>query len=500
MIIEALYHIVPPHKKPLLQGNSLFVREIGNIGYKKGVTALMEKPADHGPSKRVALFVSTVSSFLSAFMSSSIIVALPSIAKEFSLNAILLSWIPTSQILATAVFLVPIGRIADIHGSKRIFTYGIFTIMVASLLSAYATSGTMLLSFRVLQGLGNAMTFSTGIAILTSIYPADQRGKVLGINVSAVYLGLSLGPFIGGILTQQFGWRSIFLVIVPLGLLVFAAVLGKLEGEWKGAQGEKFDLIGSLIYGAAIVSLMSGFSQLPAMTGVGTIAAGIVGAWIFIRWEMRVDSPILDMNLFKKNTVFAFSNLAALINYGATFAVAFLLSLYLQHVKGFSPQLAGLVLVSMPVVQAVFSPLAGKLSDKIEPRLIVSAGMALTTLGLVFLEFVDQDTAIPYILVSLVILGFGFAFFSSPNTNAIMSSVDQKFYGIASATVATTRQMGMMISMGIVMLIFTLHLGGTQIKPENYPAFIESLRTAFVVFTILCFGGIFASLARGKVH
>lgn len=460
----------------------------------------MEKPTDHEASKRVALFVSTLASFLSSFLSSSIVVALPSIGREFSLNAILLSWIPTSQILATAVVLVPVGRIADIYGSKRVFTYGIFTITVASLLSAYATSGAMLLSFRALQGLGNAMMFSTGIAILTSVYPAHQRGRVLGINVSAIYLGLSMGPFIGGILTQQFGWRSVFFVIVPLGLLVFGMVLWKLKGEWTGAKGKEFDFIGSLIYGAAIVALMYGFSQLPSMTGARAIAAGMVGVWAFIRWEMRVKSPILDMNLFRKNAVFAFSILAALINYGATFAVTFLLSLYLQHVKGFSPQLAGLVLVSMPIVQASFSPLAGRLSDKIEPRVIVSGGMALTTIGLALLEFLGRDTAILYVLLSLAILGFGLASFSSPNTNAIMSSVDKKFYGVASATVASTRQMGMMVSMGIVMLIFTLHLGGTEIKPENYPAFLESLQTAFFVFTILCFGGIFASLARGKVR
>jgi EmrB/QacA subfamily drug resistance transporter len=434
--------------------------------------AVMKHTADNGVSKRVALLVSTI----------------------------LLSWIPTSQILATAVILVPIGRIADIYGSKRIFTYGILITTVSSLLSAYANSGVMLLVFRVLQGMGNAMTFSTGIVILTSVYPIEERGKVLGINVSSVYLGLSLGPFLGGILTQQFGWRSTFLVIVPLGAMVFAAVMWKLKGEWRGAKGKKFDLPGSMIYGAAIVSLMYGLSQLPSASGVGAIAAGAMGTWIFIRWEMRVDSPLLDMDLFRKNTVFAFSNLAALINYGATFAVAFLLSLYLQHIKGFSPQLTGLVLVSMPVVQTVFSPLAGKLSDKVEPRLIVSAGMAFTTVGLLLLRFLDKETSLVYILVSLAILGFGFALFSSPNVNAIMSSVAQKSYAIASATLATTRQMGMMLSMGVVMLIFTLHMGGTEIKPENYPDFLGSVRTAFDVFTVLCFGGIFASLARGKVR
>ncbi|GAH61757.1 unnamed protein product, partial [marine sediment metagenome] len=225
-----------------------------------------------------------------------------------------------------------------------------------------------------------------------------------------------------------------------------------------------------------------------------------LGILIFIRWEMKVKSPVLNIELFKNNPVFTFSNLAALISYSATFAVAFLLSLYLQYTKGLNPQNAGLILLSMPAMQAIFSPLAGRLSDRIEPRIIASVGMGLTTIGLVLLIFLDQNTAIEFILVSLIILGFGFALFSSPNTNAVMSSVDKRFYGVASATLATMRQIGMMLSMGIAMLLFALFIGRVEITPEYYPAFVSSLKIAFVIFAILCFGGIFASLARGKIR
>jgi len=209
---------------------------------------------------------------------------------------------------------------------------------------------------------------------------------------------------------------------------------------------------------------------------------------------------VLDIDLFRQNRVFAWSNVAALINYAATFAVAFLLSLYLQYVKGLSPQGAGFVLVASPVVQAIFSPSAGRLSDRIEPRIVASTGMGLTALGLLLLVFVTEQTGLGFIVGSLALIGFGFALFSSPNTNAVMGSVEKKCYGVASAILATMRQTGMMLSMGLVMLIFAVYLGRVQITPEYHAAFLKSMHTAFIVCTVLCLGGIFASLTRGKVR
>ncbi len=455
---------------------------------------------DEGVSKKVVLLVVTIASFTTPFMGSSINIALPPIGREFAIDAVLLAWIPTSYLLAATVFVLPLGRIADIYGRKRIFMYGIFIYTISSLLAVTSTSAIMLILFRIPQGIGGAMIFGTGVAILTSVYPVEERGRALGINVAAVYLGLSLGPFLGGLLTQHFGWRSIFLVNLPLGLTIITLLFWKLKGEWAEAKGEKFDLSGSVIYGFAIVAMMWGLSLLPETLGVGVIAIGILGIIAFVWWETRTASPILNMGLFKNNRVFAFSNLAALINYSATFAVAFLLSLYLQYTKGFSPQTAGMVLVSMPAVQAIFSPLAGRLSDRIAPQILASAGMALTTIGLILLTFLSQNTAIGFILVSLMVLGLGFAFFSSPNTNAIMSAVESRTYGVASATLATMRQVGMMLSMGIAMLIFAIYIGRVEITPEYYSIFLESTKIAFVIFAALCFVGIFASLARGRAE
>jgi len=451
-------------------------------------------------SKGYVLVAATLAAFLTPFMGSAINVALPTIGDEFEMDAVLLGWVATSYLIAAAMFLVPFGRIADIHGRKKVFTFGIVLYTIASLLCALATSGIMLIAFRVLQGFGGAMIFGTGAAIITSVFPVGERGRALGINVAAVYLGLSVGPFVGGILTQHFGWRSVFIANVPLGLLVLAFVLWKLKGEWATARGEKFDLPGSIIYSAMLVAVMYGFSLLPELTGVWLILVGILALAAFIWWELRVPSPVLNMGLIRHNMVFAFSNLAALINYSATFAVSFLLSLYLQYIKGFSPQTAGAVLVAAPVMQAIFSPLAGRLSDRVEPRIIASAGMSLTVVGLSLFVFLNNETPLAYIVGGLVLLGFGFALFSSPNTNAVMSSVENRFYGVAAAMLATMRQVGMTLSMGIAVLLFAVYIGREQITPEYYDLFLKSARAAFIVFACFCFGGIFASLARGRVR
>ena len=460
----------------------------------------MDDPGGNGTGKGMVLLVATMASFLIPFMGASVIIALPSIGRELSLDAVTLGWIATAYLLASASLLVPFGRIADIHGRKKVFTCGIVIFTFSSLLSGMASSAAMLISFRVLGGIGAAMIAGTGVALLTSVFPANERGRALGINVAAVYIGLSLGPVLGGVLTQHFGWRSIFFVNVLLGLVVIAVIVRKLKGEWAEAKGERFDSGGSIIYSLALVALIYGFTLLPTLLGVSLIVAGVIGFSAFVKWEMKAISPLLDINLFRNNRVFTFSNLAALINYSATFAVTFLISLYLQYVKGFNPGSAGLILVAMPAIQAIFSPLAGRLSDRIEPRIIASAGMALTTAGLAIFIFLNEKTPLELIIGNLTLMGFGFALFSSPNTNAVMSSAPKTAYGVASAMVATMRQIGMVLSMGVAMLMFALYIGRVQITPEYYPLFQESMQTSFIIFAILSLGGIFASLARGKVR
>ncbi len=451
-------------------------------------------------NKTYALIITSLASFLTPFMLSSVNIALPKIGDEFSLNAILLSWIATSYTLASAMFLVPFGRIADIYGRRKVFSYGIIVYTLASALCAISVSAFMLIISRVIQGIGGAMIFGTSVAILTSTYPPNERGRVLGINVASVYIGLSLGPTLGGVMTQQLGWRSIFIANVPFGVFISIFAFWKLKEEHIRSTEEKFDFPGSLIYGIMLVSIMYVFSKLPEIKGIILISIGIIFVIAFIEWELRTSFPVLNLTLFRNSKVFAFSNLAALINYSATMAVGFLLSLYLQYIKGLSPQKAGFVLLSQPIMQAIFSPFAGKLSDRIEPRIVASIGMALSMFCLFFLAFIANETLLIFIIVILMFLGFGFALFSSPNTNAIMSSIEKRFYGVASGTLATMRLVGGMLSMGIVMIIFTLYMGKVKITPEHYQAFLISAKTAFVIFAILCFFGVLSSLARGKVR
>jgi EmrB/QacA subfamily drug resistance transporter len=451
-------------------------------------------------AQRAALIAATLTSFLTPFMDSATNVALPMISREFGMDAILLSWIRVAYLLAAAMFLVPFGKIADIYGRKRIYSYGTAVFTLAALLIGLSTSGTMLIAVRIVQGFGSAMIFGTGVAILTSVFPPGDRGRVLGINVAAVYVGLSIGPSIGGVLTEQLGWRSIFFVTVPLGLIALGFVLWQLKGEWAEAKGERFDLAGSVIYALALVALMVGVSQLPGITGAGLMGLGVLGLGMFGAWEMRARYPVLHIDLLVTNRPFAFSNVAALINYSATSATAFLLSLYLQYIKALTPQQAGLVLIAQPIVQATLSPLTGRLSDRIEPRIVASIGMGFTALGLALLVFVTAATPLWAIIIRLVLLGFGFALFSSPNMNAIMGSVQRRFYGVASGMLGTMRLMGQMFSQGIATLLFALYIGRVEITPESYPLFLSSVKTAFAIFAVLCVGGIFASLARGKVR
>jgi EmrB/QacA subfamily drug resistance transporter len=411
-----------------------------------------------------------------------------------------MGWIVTSFILTSAIFIVPFGRLADIYGRRKIFLIGLVSVTIASLFATFATSAGQLIIFRVIQGISSAMIFGTSVAILTSSYPPRDRGRVLGINVSAVYVGLAAGPFIGGIITNNLGWRYIFIFSVLLGIIGSLLALWKLTEEWEPAGKEKFDLTGSVIYAIMLLSLMYGLSLLPSINGGIFLLGGILGLVIFIWWESNNKSPVLNIRMFRTNLVFTMSNLAALINYSATFAISFLLSFYLQYIKGFDPQTAGLILIAQPLVQAILSPVAGKLSDKIEPGIVASSGMGLCAIGLIIFNFLTPDTSMIYVIVGLLIMGIGFALFSSPNTNAVMSSVEKRFYGVASGMLGTMRLTGQMMSLGIAMLIFSIFIGRVQITPEYFGALMSSIKAAFIVFAILCIIGIPLSLKRGNMR
>ena len=450
--------------------------------------------------RRTALTVVCLGAFITPLMLSAVNVAIPTIAQGLQMDAITASWVPLAYLLSSGVFLLPFGRLGDMYGRKKMFLSGMTTVTVASILASFAQSPLLLILCRALQGMGAAMLFGTGIAILSSVYPPEKRGKVLGLSVSSVYLGLTCGPFAGGWVTQQFGWRSVFIFHIPVVVLVIILGLVNLKGEWRGPAGQKFDVPGAFIYGAAVVALMYGFSILPATAGFVLVLLSGIGFVVFFRYEKRLQHPLFNVNLFSGNPVLTYSCVAALIMYSSTFSVTFLMSLYLQNIREFTPQLAGLIMISQPLVMTLFSPLAGRLSDRHEPRLIASSGMGMTAIGLALLAVAGPLTPTGLIVVTLMLVGLGFALFSSPNTNAILSSVDGKYLGAASGTVATMRVIGQMFSMGIVTLVFALMLGPVQFTPERHGQLLASINASFIAASLLCLAGVYFSLKRGNLR
>ncbi|CUH94765.1 hypothetical protein P22_0831 [Propionispora sp. 2/2-37] len=447
----------------------------------------------------VTLIIVMAASFLTPFMGSSVNLAIPSIGAEFGGDTFLLSWVITAYLLSSTAFLLPFGRLADIVGKKKIFLIGISFFSVSTVMLALAWSMWTLIFFRICQGVASSMIFSTGIAIVSLVYPPEKRGRAMGLNVAVVYLGLSLGPVVGGGLNHYFGWRSIFAVTAAISVFALALALWRLKGEWKGAQDEPFDTAGSLGYVLAMAALLYGFSSAAETEWAKYVfGLGLLLFLFFLYYERRQPYPILNLGLFRRNVVFLFSNLAAMINYSATFAVGFLLSLYLQIVKGYDSQMAGMVLLAQPLLMAAFSPFAGRLSDRTEPRIVASLGMGLCTLGLLLFIFLTEVTPLWLVMANLGMIGLGFALFASPNNNAIMGAVEKQYYGVASSILSSMRLVGQTVSMAIVTLL--LSAGNTGVEKGSDQLLLTSSRTAFLIFTVISAAGILASLARGKVN
>jgi MFS family permease len=447
----------------------------------------------------VVLVISTATSFIMPFMVAAINIAIPTMREEFSLEAWVTAWVGTIYFLSIAMVQVPCGRLADIYGRKKLFIIGLLVTILASFLGMFAHSVPLLFISLALMGAGSGVMFNNSISILTSVFPSDMRGRVLGISTAGTYTGLSAGPYIGGVLTQAFGWQSIFILSAVMSIVLLLLVFYALKGEWREAEGESFDIVGSVTYAIAIALFIYGFSSLPQVLGAILLVVGIGGFVFFARWEARTDSPVFELSLFQKNRVFFFSNLAMFISYIATFAINFLLSLYLQEIKALTPDRAGLVLITASVLMAVFTPISGRVSDKIEPRLVASVGMSLNCIALFLLVFINAGTPIWYIIIALAINGLGIGIFSSPNTNAIMGAVERKSLGVAAGTLGTMRTAGMMVSMSIVMILFSLYIGEAEIVPKYYPEFLTSARTGFIILTAFSVLGLLSQLAARRV-
>ncbi|WP_409200600.1 MFS transporter [Methanobrevibacter sp. DSM 116169] len=450
------------------------------------------------PSKKnIILIVAGLATFFSAFITTSITVALPTIASQFQIDAIVQTWIATIFLLSVAICSAPFGKISGRLGLKKFLMLGVSTVIIACLGAALSTSAEILLFFRAIQGVGSAMISVSTVALISQAMPFEERGKAIGINISCVYIGLTLGPVIGGIITQNFGWHGMFLIVIPLLLIDLLLAYFKIDQEWKMGDKEPFDYIGTFLYAIGILLAIYGFTTINTLEGVILTIIGLIILAIFARYELSQKTPVFEVKLFK-DVHFTSATLAALISYLATFVVTYIITYHLQYIKGMDPQTSGIILIVTSGLMAIIAPFSGRLSDKINPQKLSTIGMIFVALSLGILMFLDANTPLYIVIIAMALEGIGLGLFTSPNTNTIMSAVPRKFTSLASATVATARVVGQTLSLGLLTILFAVIMGSVQILPHNYPQLILSSKIAFMISTVLCIIAIFLSYFGSK--
>ena len=450
------------------------------------------------------LIVALLTSFMTTFMGSALNLSIPNLEADFQVGAALIGWVITAYTLTVAAFSVPFGKLADAVGRRRILVPGIGIFGICTLGCAFASNIWLLLALRIVQGIGAAMIFATNNPILISVYPPTERGRVLGLSTAAVYVGLSVGPVIGGFLNHHLNWHSIFVLTVVLALTSFALAVKSIPADIDAKQtetkGAKADLAGNLLYIVCILVTLYGLSNLSTMDyGWAILVAGLLLGWAFVYVETKTENPVIRISMFTQDKAFTFANLAALLNYGATFAISYLMSIYLQVVMGYTSQTAGLILIAQPLMQALFSPMMGKLSDRMPPYKLATAGMCFCVTGLILFALVGEETSIIFILGALVLSGFGFALFSSPNTNAVMSCVQPKDYSVANSILSTMRTVGQSSSMAVVTIVVGMTLGNQSLNSVSPADLVGTMHIIFGIFVVLCAVGVVLSLQRRKV-
>ena len=451
--------------------------------------------------KKLILVGISFASFMSPFGMSMLNLSLSEIGAEFSVSAHALAWISTAYLFSSILFLVPMARISDLVGRKKIFLIGMTLAFINAMIEPFVPDFWILVLFRALDGFAMSCVFATSLPILSSIYPPSQRGSVFGINVSVIYIGSTMGPVVGGIVTEHFGWRMLFFLLLPLAALGIFMVYRYLKTDIAESKGEPFDKTGTILYMISIFFLLFGLSNLPKTWAFVFLAIGLLSLPLFIWYAKNGKYPVMQVKLFFSNKRFTRSNFAAFMNYAGTYAVAFFLSLYLQRVLNLPADMAGILLLAQPALQAIFSPFVGKLSDKTDSRYLSTLGMLILAVGLFCCSTLNANTPLTYLIVYEILLGIGFAFFSAPNTSAIMNSVDKKDYSSASASLAVMRQSGMVLAMAIAMCSISIFLGSTEmLNPETVPYFLTSMKTTLYIGVVFCLSGAVLSYLRGTAN
>lgn len=448
-------------------------------------------------NKNLLLLVCTVLSFFTVFAVNAVNIVIPSIAAEFHMSNIVQNWVTIIFLLVVAVLSVPAGQISGKFGLKKVTNFNIILFIIISIVNVIVTSSEQFLACRFILGISLAFINVTSMAMIVNVFPPEERGKALGINITGVYLGLSLSPVIGGILNFNLGWRSVVLFGVPFLFVILALLLTRIDEEWSSFENIPLDLKGSLAYGVGIVLFMYGFTVLNTQLGIILTILGVIILVIFALIELRQDYPVFDIKFFK-NHKFLSANFASLCAYLATYAVTTILNYHLQYIKGFDSQTAGIILLVAPLCQVVLAPIAGRLSDKFVPQILAAIGMGLGTISLFLFSSLDSATSIEFLILSMIIYGVGFGLFSPPNTNVIMGSVPPKDTSVASAAVATMRTVGQAMSMGILTLVFAFVMGDVPIIEQYYPMLVQSCQLTCIICVVLCIASVFASFVGIK--
>ncbi len=442
-----------------------------------------------------------VASFMSALDSSVANVILPILKGYYRTDVASVEWIVTIYLLVVSGLLLSFGRLGDLRGHKQIFILGFTIFILGSILCGISPSvGFMVLS-RTLQALGAAMLFANSPAILTGNFPAAQRGQALGLQATMTYLGLTVGPSLGGWLAEQFSWRAVFFINVPVGLAALALSSHFIPADTELKSSEKFDIPGAVVFMAGLSALLLGLNQghswgwtSPAILGLLSLAIVLLGIFLII--ETRSESPMLDLTLFRVR-LFSAAAASALLNYISLYGIIFLMPFYLLQGRGFSPSHAGLILTAQPLVMAIAAPLSGTLSDRIGSRILSTVGMAIMAVGLVMLSRMGPATPTTYIIGSLAVFGLGTGVFISPNTNALMGSAPRNRQGIASGILATARNSGMVLGVGLAGAVFTTMVSiNASAGPAGslYPA----ISASFIFSACLACLGVVVSASRGN--
>ena len=441
----------------------------------------------------IVIAVSFITSFFAVFLSNGIIIGVPAIAQEFAMNNVIQNWVPTIFFLVVAVFTVPAGQISGKFGVKKTLLAGVILYLLASIGACLSFSTETFLIFRILQGAGVAFLNVSAMAMVVQAVKPQNRGKALGFTVTGVYLATSLSPVICGFLVQNLGWRSMFYFVIPFLVLCIILMVLKIDGEWKTYEKDKIDKIGSILYGIGILAFIYGFTTLTTTNGLLITFVGVILLIIFAAYELRQKSPVFNMHLFK-NKKFTSSNIAALCSYIAVMVITTILNYHFQYVRGWNAQMSGMILIITPIIMAIMAPNAGKLSDKIHPQKLAAIGMGIATIAMVILTFLTKDTPLYLVVLAMILQGFGMGLFSSPNMNAIMSSVPPKEAPTASASQATMRTIGQTMSLGLLTLVFAWVMGSLELAPQYASMIVQASQTICLICTIACVLAVFASL------